>query len=68
MQLYGAAAVLREDVGAPLPPTNEAMNQQYASEAQAQLGTAAVAEAFMAGRALALGQAVAYALETTERG
>lgn len=62
-QLYGAAAALRENVGAPLPPASEAMNQQYASEAQAQLGTAAWAEAFASGRALSLEQAVAYALE-----
>jgi len=65
-QLYGTAAALRENVGAPLPPASEAMNQQYASEAQAQLGTAAWAEAFAAGRALSLGQAVADALEAID--
>lgn len=66
-QLYGAAEALRENVGAPLPPIDQLTNEQYTREAQTQLGRAAWAEAFAAGRALSLEQAITYALEATER-
>jgi predicted ATPase/DNA-binding SARP family transcriptional activator len=65
-QLYGAAEALRENVGAPLPPIDQITNEQYTHEGQTQLGRAAWAEAFAAGRALSLEQAITFALETTE--
>ena len=65
-QLYGAASALRENVGSPLSPTDAMTNEQYTKAAQAQLGSAAWAEAFAVGRAWSLEQAIAHALEATE--
>jgi len=66
-QLYAAAAVLRERVGAPLPPANEAANARFVNAAQTQLGEVGWADGFATGRTLSLEQAIAYALETTDR-
>ena len=66
-QLYAAAAVLRERVGAPLPPANEAVNVRFMNAAQTQLGDAVWADAFATGRAWSIEQAIACALETTDR-
>ncbi len=66
-QLYAAAAVLREHIGAPLPPANEAINTRFINAAQTQLGDAVWADTFATGRALSLEQAIACALETTNR-
>jgi hypothetical protein len=55
--------VLRERVGAPLPPANKAVNERYVNAAQTQLGEAARAAAVATGRALSLDQAIAGALE-----
>ncbi len=45
-RLYGASTVLRERIGAPLPPANEAVNARFMNAAQAQLGEAVWADAF----------------------
>jgi hypothetical protein len=60
--LLGAAAALRETVGAPPHPRGQAGMERTTASAQAALGEEAWAAAFAAGRALTLEEAVAEAL------
>jgi predicted ATPase/class 3 adenylate cyclase len=62
VRALGAAAALREAIGAPLPPADRPKHEQLVTEAGARLGEGAYAEAWEAGRALPLEQAVAEAL------
>jgi hypothetical protein len=65
-RLLGAARALREAIGAPGPSVERAMTEQAVGEARRALGEEAWAEAFAAGRAMTLEDAVAEALgETT---
>jgi non-specific serine/threonine protein kinase len=62
-RLWGAAAALREAHGLHLPALLRARSEGYAAAARAQVGEAAFAAAWAAGRAMTLEQAVADALE-----
>jgi hypothetical protein len=62
-RLLGAAAALRETLGAPQPPQEQAEVEQAVAATRAALGEDAWAAAFAAGRALSLEQALAEALE-----
>ena len=61
-RLWGAANSLREASGATISPSDRAKNDQAITAARAQLGEAAFAAAWAAGRAMRLEQAIAYAL------
>jgi len=65
-RLLGAAAALRERVGAPLRAGRRANMEREAAVAQAALGEAAWAAAFAAGRALTLEGAITEALGDDE--
>jgi tetratricopeptide (TPR) repeat protein len=62
-RLFGAGQALREALGAPLPPADQAPYDRGVAVARARLGENAFAAAWAQGRAMALEQAVAYALE-----
>ena len=64
-RLLGAAAALREVLGAPQPTVDRVDTEHDVAAARAALGEAAWAEGYAAGRALALEAAIAEALETT---
>jgi predicted ATPase/class 3 adenylate cyclase/DNA-binding XRE family transcriptional regulator len=64
-RLLGAAAALRERVGAPQSPRRQAGIESEVAEARAALGEAGWAAAFAAGRALSLEEAIAEALDKT---
>lgn len=64
-RLFGAAAALREAIGAPIPPSECAAYDCWLAGSRAQLGDAAYAAAWALGRALPLEQAVALALEAS---
>src|SRR5262249_9795253 len=55
---YGAAAALRESIGAPLPPDGRKEVDPILAELRAALGESAFAAAFAAGRALQWEQAI----------
>ena len=61
-RLLGAAAALREALGAPQPPQERTDTEQAVAPARAALGEEAWAAAYAAGRALTLEQAIAEAL------
>jgi hypothetical protein len=61
-RLLGAAAALRETIGAPLPLPERADVEQAVAGARAALGEAEWTAAFAAGRMLSLEQAIAEAL------
>lgn len=61
LRLAGFAAALREAIGAPLPPAEQARVDRMIAPAQAALQDTA-AQVWAAGRALELGQAIALAL------
>ena len=61
-RLLGAAATLREVVGARLAPQEQAMHDQIEADAQAALGAAGFAAAWVEGAALPLADAVAEAI------
>jgi hypothetical protein len=61
--LYGAAAGLRERIGAALSPENRKAVEPKLNALRAALGEAVFAAAFEAGRALDWEQAIACALE-----
>jgi predicted ATPase/DNA-binding SARP family transcriptional activator len=63
-RLWGAAEAQREALEAPRAPHEQAEHEQEVAGARAQLGEAAFAAAWGAGRALALEQAIAEALGT----
>ncbi len=60
--MLGAADGMEEAIGAALPPEEEARYAPLLSTIRAQLGDAAFAESWDAGRALPLEEAVAEAL------
>jgi predicted ATPase len=66
--LLGAAAALRETVGAPLGPLFRVEMERAAALARAALGKEAWARAFAAGRAMTLEEAIAEALDESGRG
>jgi tetratricopeptide (TPR) repeat protein len=61
-RLWAAAATVREAMGAPLPPADQARLDEELAAARAVLGDRAFQAAWDAGRALAPDDAVAYAL------
>jgi predicted ATPase len=65
-RLLGAASALREALGTPQPPQEQAETEQATAAARSTLGEAAWAAAFAAGRALPLEQAIAEALDEDE--
>jgi hypothetical protein len=63
LHLAGATAALREALGAPLPPDEQARVEGPLATARQALGEETAAEALAAGRAMTMEQAIAYALE-----
>jgi tetratricopeptide (TPR) repeat protein len=61
-RLFGAAAAARDAAGLPLPPAGRDWYDRALVEVQARLGEAAFREAWTAGRAVSLSQAIAAAL------
>jgi hypothetical protein len=68
VRLLGAAEALREWVGVPLPPTEQANYELLVAAIHAALGEEAFAAAWAAGRALSLEDAVSLALDETHEG
>ncbi len=64
-RLLSAQATLRAAIGHPLQPADFSENAQSIDLARAQLGETAFGAAWKEGRAMALEQAIAYALEET---
>ena len=62
-QLWGAAEALRAALGAPQSPTDRVKFARMVEAAQAQVGPAAWAQAWAAGRAMPVEQAITSALE-----
>jgi predicted ATPase/DNA-binding CsgD family transcriptional regulator len=62
-RLFGAAASLREAIGAPRPPAFRAYCERDLATARRQLDDAAFAKAHTEGRAMGLQAAIEYALE-----
>jgi tetratricopeptide (TPR) repeat protein len=62
-RLFGAAAALREAIGAPVSPTDRARYERDVLIVRTALGNEALAREWAEGRALPLEQAIAYALE-----
>jgi hypothetical protein len=62
-RLCAAAAVLRDAIGAPLWPVEQARYNRTVAAAQAQLDEAAFTAAWEEGRALPLGQVIGEALD-----
>jgi predicted ATPase/class 3 adenylate cyclase/DNA-binding XRE family transcriptional regulator len=62
-QLFGAADVLRERIGAPLSPIDRAEHHDAVADARRMVGDDAFAGAYAEGRALSLAAAVALASE-----
>ncbi len=62
LRLAGAAAALRQNIGAPLPPTEQLRIEQEIEPARAALGNAASSAAWLAGWGLSLDAAVDEAL------
>jgi predicted ATPase/DNA-binding SARP family transcriptional activator len=61
-RLFGAAAALRDAIGAPVPPRNQAAYVRQTRRAREMLGEAAFAAAWEEGRAMALEEAIRVAL------
>jgi hypothetical protein len=66
VRLLGAMRALREAIGAPLPPDNQSHYFGIVAGARARMGEAEYAQAWAAGRAMTLEQAIAYALGDKE--
>jgi predicted ATPase/DNA-binding XRE family transcriptional regulator len=62
-RLFGAASGLREVIGTPVAMVDRVALDRTVAEAQAALGDRAFALAWAAGQAMALNEAIAYALE-----
>ena len=63
LQLVGAAEGLREDIGAPIPPADQAILDRLLEPARLALGAAVTASAMAEGRAMSLEEAIEYALQ-----
>jgi non-specific serine/threonine protein kinase len=63
VRLFGAAELLREATGSPMPPVLRADFDSYVVAAQASLGETAFKAAWAEGRAMTLEQAIETALE-----
>ena len=61
--LFGAAEVLREEIGFELEPTDREFRDRHVSQARAVLSDLAFATAYEQGRALKMDEAIALALE-----
>ena len=61
-RLFGAAAALREQFNASLPPNDREFNARYIAEATAVLGPERFAAAWAEGQAMSSEEAIAYAL------
>ena len=61
-RLFGAAASLRAEFGAALPPNDREFNARYIAEATAQLGDNAFSAAWGDGELMSPDEAIAYAL------
>jgi hypothetical protein len=55
--------MLREAIGAPLPPVDRPAHERSVAAVRAALGTAPFAAVWAEGRAMTLQQAVAYAID-----
>jgi hypothetical protein len=67
-RLFGAAAALREQFNATLPPNDREFNARYIAEATALLGREGFSAAWAEGQMLSADDAIAYALgENHER-
>jgi hypothetical protein len=62
-RLQGAAETLRETIGLPLSPSERLFYDDDVAAVRAALGEAALAAAWSEGKAMAVEQAIAYALE-----
>ena len=62
-RLFGAAETLREAIGIPLPPVDQAQYKHHCEAGRAQLDNATFEAAWAEGQAMTVEQAVAYALE-----
>jgi predicted ATPase/class 3 adenylate cyclase len=62
-RLFGAAAALREAIGAPMAPADRAAYDRHVATVRAALGEAAFAAAWAAGQAMTLDRAIAAASE-----
>ncbi|MCC2628531.1 MAG: hypothetical protein K0S14_2181 [Thermomicrobiales bacterium] len=65
--LFGAAAALREQFNASLPPNDREFNARYIAEATALLGSEAFAAAWAKGQAMSSDEAIAYALGENQK-
>jgi tetratricopeptide (TPR) repeat protein len=63
VRLFGAAAVLRDALGIPPYPAEQAEYEQHLSAARTQLGERTFDTAWTEGQAMSVEQAIAYALE-----
>ena len=61
-RLFGAAAAMRAELGASIPPNDREFNERHIAAASAQLGAAAFAAAWAEGEAMSPDEAIAYAL------
>jgi hypothetical protein len=61
--LWGAAQALREEIAAPMLENELPLHEPYWAFARSRLDEAAFEAAFEKGRNMALGEAIAYALE-----
>jgi len=62
LQLAGFAAALRESIGAPLPPSEQARVDRMIAPAREDLSESVVTAAWETGRAMGLEQAIELAL------
>ena len=65
-RLFGAAAALREQFSASLPPNDREFNARYIAAATARLGPQVFAAAWTEGQAMSSDEAIAYALDEDE--
>jgi tetratricopeptide (TPR) repeat protein len=61
-RLFGAAAGLRARLGSTLPPNDQEFNERYIAQAQEQISADVFAAAWAEGEAMALEEAIDYAL------
>jgi hypothetical protein len=61
-RLFGVAAAVREALGAPLPPVDQADHERHIAGGRAALGEEAFEVIWNEGRAISMEEAVAYAL------